>query len=114
MARHAGLLIACIAASMTTASAQLPFAHRPEKNPYRNLMRNESAPGQASGAIRRPQPASRADAKPPMVVCGTLIVPVDAELDSKMMVKPPQTEAQYTMRVIVPPLCRAPDPNPQR
>jgi hypothetical protein len=99
-------------------SAQLLFERNPRQDPYQKLFR-DALPGQAAGSRRDderlkalPSPLVRRDARPgaPYVVCGTLIVPADPRVDPKIRVGPPDAQVDHTMRIIEPPICRAPEP----
>lgn len=51
-----------------------------------------------------PEPAVRGS-RGPMVVCGTVVVAVDAAVDPGL-VRPVPTDRAFTMRTVKPPLCR--------
>lgn len=43
--------------------------------------------------------------KQPTVVCGTVLVPVDASVDPKMRKPMPQSDVTYAIRAVKPPMC---------
>jgi len=52
-------------------------------------------------------PSPRVDAAKtvvPRIVCGMVVVPVDAGVDRRMVVQPP-SGVSFTVKVIVPPVC---------
>lgn len=82
--RRTCVAVAVLLMTAGVASAQVAFAPRPEKNPYRNLF-GERAP------LPKPTPPPK-----PLVVC---------DLDPRMRLTPPAGVA-HTMRRFVPPACR--------
>jgi hypothetical protein len=40
------------------------------------------------------------------VVCGTLVVPADPNVDSKMRVGPLEDQVQHKLRIVPPPMCK--------
>jgi hypothetical protein len=87
------------------ASAQRPFEHNPQKDPYRNLFGDRDP-------VQKPAPAPpvrlipRAAPPKPVVVCGTLIIPADPSIDPKIRVGPPDDGVDYKIRIVPPPVCR--------
>jgi len=103
VSRRIPLVGALLLVSATAAFAQLSFEHNPKKDPYRNLF-GERDPVQK--AKPRATVISRATPQKPFVVCGTLIVPADPKVDSKMRVGPPDDHVEHTLRIVRPPICK--------
>ena len=51
-----------------------------------------------------PPPGDVAEHVAPRVVCGMVVVPVNATVDPRMVVPPP-SDVSFKMKVIVPPVC---------
>jgi hypothetical protein len=103
MSRRLTLVVAPLLASATTAFAQLSFQHNPKKDPYRHLF-GERDPAQKTtprATVIRP-----ATPQKPFVVCGTLVVPADPNVDSKMRVGPPDDRVEHKLRIVPPPMCK--------
>ena len=103
MSRRLPLVAVLLLASATTAFAQLSFEHNPKKDPYRNLF-GERDPAQKTKP--RATVIRRATPQKPFVVCGTLIVPADPKVDSKMRVAPPDDHVEHKLRIVTPPICK--------
>jgi hypothetical protein len=64
------------------------------------------APAEALPTVQLP-PSPLADAVKnvaPRIVCGMVVVPVDAAVDRRMVAQPP-SDVSFAMKVIVPPVC---------
>jgi hypothetical protein len=98
------LVVALLVLTSSAAAAQVRFAPRPEKDPYRNLF---------GGPVRAQKPTAPKPATPspspspqkPFVVCGTLVVPANPGVDPKIRVAPP-AGVEHTMRILIPPMCQ--------
>jgi len=89
-------VMATVAQALTAPAPTLPVVN-PWFAPRTPLMRQPpSTPAPESAAPR---------STGPRIVCGTVVVPVDAAVDPAM-VKSVPTDSAFTMRTIKPPLCR--------
>jgi hypothetical protein len=78
-------------------------------DPYRNLFhQTERTRAAVAAALREKQEVLRGQqgALKPLVVCGTLIVPANPEIDAKIRVATPSVSLSSKVKTVNPPICR--------
>jgi hypothetical protein len=103
MMRRLVLAIGFALGAATTSSAQLSFAHQPNKDPYRNLFTPEAKRSRAAAAtpLRAKQPELQR-----CVVYSMPVVPANPAVDPKIRVAPPSNGVEHKIKTVAPPVCK--------
>ena len=101
MTRHvvAAVFIVLACGGQPALAQQKPGWKR-QPTPYRGLFQTEDL--KATAKKQREAPASQ----PPRVVCGMPVIPMDPNIDPKMIIPRPPDDTRYTIRAIPPPICK--------
>ena|SRR5688500_17720838 len=91
------IVLGCVA---QPALAQQKPAWQRQPTPYSGLFQ----PQDLKTAARQQQEAR--PSQQPRVVCGMLVIPMDPNIDPKMIVPRPTDGTRYTIRVIPSPVCK--------
>ena len=106
---HLSLTIGVLAtlAQTLTVPAVEPQPSSAVRTPARPAKFGELLATPAPLPTVQPQSSPRADAAKnvaPRIVCGMVVVPVDAAVDRRMVAQPP-SDVSFALKVIVPPVC---------
>jgi hypothetical protein len=101
MTRHvAAAMLMVLVSGAQPALAQAKAGWKRQPTPYRGLFQTEDLKETAKKQQEAPVP------QPPRVLCGMSVIPMDPNIDPKMIVPRPPDDTRYTMRVIPPPICK--------